>query len=160
MSLNAGYEWNNLVLTNQISEVLDRNATQIIAYVDGKVVGNGQEIAYEVGVDSDNYTSIDKIYLLNGHKVYEYALNSTNVSIDMAFIYTRQLDFYKNIGVTSSSNSNPIKKYNALNTLWWFRAACLYNKTGFWYINTSGASNFDNNIASKEYDFVPKFHIV
>ena len=38
LSLNAGYEWNDLALTKQINTTLEGNTTQIIAYVDGKEV--------------------------------------------------------------------------------------------------------------------------
>ena len=36
LSLNAGYDWNDLALSNQINDVIDGNMTNIIAYVDGK----------------------------------------------------------------------------------------------------------------------------
>ena len=38
LSLNAGYDWNDLALSNQINDVIDGNITNIIAYVDGKEV--------------------------------------------------------------------------------------------------------------------------
>ena len=41
LNLNAGYDWNNLVLANQIKEY--KNETNIIAYVDGVEQKNGPQ---------------------------------------------------------------------------------------------------------------------
>ena len=70
-----------------------------------------------------NFTSTDKIYLLSSHEVYEDGTSKKVSTYDTAYNQTRQLDYYKNLGVTTDSNSGAIKKYNNSNSAWWLRAA-------------------------------------
>ena len=69
-----------------------------------------------------NFTSTDKIYLLSAHEVYEDGTSNQVSSRDTAWDKTRQLDYYKNLGVTTDSYSGAIKKYNNSNSYWWLRA--------------------------------------
>ena len=62
-------------------------------------------------------TEQDKIYLLSGKEVY--GSDSYDTSVDL----TRQLDYYSNIGVTTSSYSGAIKKLNGTASDWWLRSA-------------------------------------
>ena len=65
------------------------------------------------GSDSANYETQDKLYLLTSKEVH-----GTKHSYDRVDAETKQLDYYKNLGVTISNYSGAIKKYNG-NNLWW-----------------------------------------
>ena len=58
--------------------------------------------------DSSNFTSTDKLYLLSPEEIYA----GFNDSYDTSIGTSRQLDYYKNIGVTTSNYSKAIKKYD------------------------------------------------
>ena len=63
--------------------------------------------------DSSNFTSTDKLYLLAPKEIY----SDFNYTSDTAKDLTRQLDYYKNEGVTMSSYSKAIKMYNSVATI-------------------------------------------
>ena len=65
-----------------------------------------------------NWESDDKIYLLNATEIWN------SKTLETAYSNTRQLDYYANNNVTTSSNIDiAIKKYNDTNTIWWLRTA-------------------------------------
>ena len=68
--------------------------------------------------DSSNFTSTDKLYLLAFKEIY----SDFNSSYDTAKDLTRQLDYYKNEGVTTSSYSKAIKMNNSTVSTWWLRS--------------------------------------
>ena len=327
LNINAGYEWNDLALTNQISEILGGNITQVIAYVDGKevtsfpdtcnyiaeikgyngnteveledakvtcdfktkkwytyygghaskivinftpglnpgtftedswdkiaeVVRNGQGIAYEVGSekevevdglnytvrvannttpsecnqsgfsqtgcgfvvefvdiiekramndtntnvggwpacaartyangaffaklpsdlqkniintkaisgygpdDSNNFTSIDKIYLLSLHEVYENGSDNKVSAVDTAYNYTRQLDYYALKKITSKNYSEVSKYYNGTYVVALLRTASKGNSSRFFLIQNDGI--YDGSANSAAHGFAPAFRI-
>ena len=65
-----------------------------------------------------NFISNDKLYLLSTKEVW-----NGGTGYDTAEAETRQLDYYKNKGVTTSNYSGAIKQYNESNSLWWLRSA-------------------------------------
>ncbi len=76
--------------------------------------------------DTANFTTIDNLYLLSIHEVWEDVDENSGIDYyDTAFYNTRQLDYYANLGVTIN-NSNVIKQYNGSDTLYWFRSV-IYN---------------------------------
>ena len=85
-----------------------------------------------------NFTTTDKIYLLSSHEVYEDGTSNQVSSRDTAWDKTRQLDYYANLGVTTSNYSGAIKKYNNSNSYWWLRAANSNYDSYFLYVNDSG----------------------
>ena len=106
-----------------------------------------------------NFTSTDKIYLLSAHEVWEDVTLSTNSlsARDTAYGQTRQLDYYKNLGVTTSNISGAIKKYNNSNSRWWLRAADSDNTTSFLRVTRSGV--WSNDGASNPFGVAPAFRI-
>ena len=70
-----------------------------------------------------NFTSSDKLYPLSTKEVWGKDGTSNTISNDTAEAETRQLDYYKNKGVTISNYSEAIKQYNGINTIWWLRSA-------------------------------------
>ncbi len=107
--------------------------------------------------EDGNWESEDKIYLLSAHEVWEDGTSNQVSTYDTAYNQTRQLDYYKNLGVDTDSYSGAIKKYNNSNSYWWLRAA------GSSGINS--VLNVYNNGDWRSYDagssigFAPAFRI-
>ena len=104
-----------------------------------------------------NFTSTDKIYLLSSHEVWEDGTSNQVSSNDTAWDKTRQLDYYKNLGVTTSNRSGAIKKYNNSNSNWWLRAAGSGNGGSFLGVGDGGGWYYDS--AYNYYGFAPAFRI-
>ena len=77
--------------------------------------------------DTTNFTTTDKIYLFSPHEVWEDVDGNTRSGIDYydkSYSYTRQLDYYKAKGVTTSAYSGAVKKnLSGSATYWWLRSA-------------------------------------
>ena len=87
------------------------------AIIDTKVVsGHGSKSG------EGNFTSTDKLYLLSTTEVWKQGTENI-IKYDSARESTRQLDYYKNLGVSISNYSGAIKQYNGRNARWWLRAA-------------------------------------
>ena len=100
-----------------------------------------------------NFTSTDKIYLLSAHEVWE-----NNFDRDTAYDKTRQLDYYKNLGVTTSNYSVAIKKnINGNASNWWLRGARSGTNYDFLTVYTTGNSNTYS--ADSITGFAPAFRI-
>ena len=84
--------------------------------------------------DESNFTSSDKLYLLSTEEVWD-----GETGYDTAEVETRQLDYYKNKGVTTSNYSEVIKEYNGSNTVWWLRSAISTNTNNFFTVNINGS---------------------
>ena len=99
-----------------------------------------------------NFTSSDKLYLLSTKEVW-----NGGTGYDTAEAETRQLDYYKNNGVTISNYSGAIKQYNGTNSYWWLRSAHSDYTTHFFnvYINGGLGCNF----AISTYGVAPAFRI-
>ena len=90
--------------------------------------------------DSANFTSTDKLYLLSTKEVWGKEGTSNVINYDTTDAYTRQLDYYKAQGVTTSNYGGATKQYNGSNSYWWLRAATstssyysyFVTKTGVW----------------------------
>ena len=85
--------------------------------------------------DSSNFTSIDKLYLLTLKEIY----SDGYLSSDTAKYLTRQLDYYKKEGVTTSNYSKAIKMYNSTATIWWLRSAVSSDDRNFFTITNDGS---------------------
>ena len=96
-----------------------------------------------------NFTSTDKLYLLSTKEVWGEALYDT---LDTE---TRQLDYYKNLGVTTSSYAAAIKQYNGS---WWLRSA--YSGNTYYFINVTDGGYLNTDIAYRSYGISPAFRIV
>ena len=108
-----------------------------------------------------NFESTDKLYLLSPHEVWEDDDGNANLGpdkFDTAYSNTRQLDYYKNLGVTTSDYSGAIKK-NSSNSAayWWLRSAYSYYTNNFNYVNSYG--NYGNLSAYGTRGVSPAFRI-
>ena len=100
-----------------------------------------------------NFETQDKLYLLNAQEVWNGNLFDTSVGT------SRQLDYYKNKGVTTDNYAGAIKQYNGSNLDWWLRSARRYGTTYFLTAENSGSglSSFDN--ANNSNGVSPAFRI-
>ena len=99
-----------------------------------------------------NFTSSDKLYLLSTKEVWNGGTGS-----DTAEAETRQLDYYKNKGVTTANCSGAIKQYNGSNSYWWLRSARSEYTSDFFNVYTSG--NWGGNFANYADGVAPAFRI-
>ena len=83
--------------------------------------------------DSANFLSTDKLYLLATAELYE-----DGEDIDTAKNLTRQLDYYKSIGVTINSYSGAIKKSGTTATDWWLRSFYKTNNQHVYSVQRTG----------------------
>ena len=82
-------------------------------------------------LDQENFVSTDNLYLLSPKEVF-------NSDIETASSTTRQLDYYKKIGVTSTNYSGAAKNYGNSAYAWWLRSADQTGKYYFYYILIKG----------------------
>ena len=83
----------------------------------------------------ENFETQDKLYLLNAQEVLSTNDRDTSVGT------SKQLDYYKNQGVTASSYAGAKKQYNGSNSYWWLRSAHSNSTNDFLYVNGSGDWN-------------------
>ena len=102
---------------------------------------------------SANFTSTDKLYLLSTKEVWGKEGTSNVINYDTTDAYTRQLDYYKAQGVTTSNYSGAKKQYGS----WWLRAANSDISSIFYAVNTNGG--WYSNYAYYSYGVAPAFRI-
>ena len=105
-----------------------------------------------------NFTSTDKIYLLSSHEVWKDGTSNRVSTYDTAWNNTRQLDYYKNLGVTTSNYSGAIKKnINGNASYWWLRAADSNSSYVFLAVIINGS--WADNSADNNNGLAPAFRI-
>ena len=106
----------------------------------------------------------DRVYLLSPAEIFD---GLTGNDADK----TRQLDYYKTLGVTTTSYEKAIKKYNGISSSWWLRSyyrdsytllsnpilAARPSSSSFYYVTSSG--NYDNTFEENTYGISPAFRI-
>lgn len=107
--------------------------------------------------DTSNFTSTDKIYLLSTHEVWEDGTSNQVLKYDTVVNNTRQLDYYANLKVTTSSYSGAIKKYNGSNPTWWLRGTNSNYTTNFLTVNAAG--DWNDPSANNIHGYAPAFRI-
>ena len=90
-----------------------------------------------------NFTSTDKLYLLSTAEVWAQGSSNT-IEYDTARDVTRQLDYYKNLGTSTSNYSGAIKKDKAGYDWWWLRAAISTSTYNFLNVRNNGDWNSSN----------------
>jgi len=88
---------------------------------------------------SNNFYTIDKLYLFSTKEIWGKEGTSNVINYDSAEAETRQLDYYKVKGVTTSNYSGAIKQYNGSNYYWWLRSASSDMPNRFFDVDSSGA---------------------
>ena len=125
--------------------------------IDTKVVSGHGSSDKNANRTDGNWESTDKIYLLSAHEVWADGTSRQISRYDTAYNQTRQLDYYANLGVTTSSNSGALKKYNGSNYDWWTRGVHSNGTNGFFL--TEEAIIWSTGFASDSCGFAPAFRI-
>ncbi len=99
-----------------------------------KVIIDTTTISGHGSRDNVDYISKDKLYLLAPKEIYDDWSNQYDTAKDK----TRQLDYYKNNGVTTSNRSGAVKYYNGSAVSWWLRSASTDSSGYFFFCITSG----------------------
>ena len=89
-----------------------------------------------------NFETQDKLYLLNAQEVWSTNNRDTSVGT------SKQLDYYKNQGVTADNYDGAIKQYNGSNSSWWLRSANSYGADTFLCVSRGGDWYSDSAIYS------------
>ena len=114
-------------IDNDIYNSLPKELKSVIITTE-TVSGHGSE-------DTDNFTSPDKLYLLVPKEIYSDWSNQYDTARDK----TRQLDYYKIKGVTTSSKDGAIKKDSTGSaSYWWLRSSSSNTPNGFGTITANG----------------------
>ena len=98
-----------------------------------------------------NFETQDKLYLLNAQEVWNG--NSSDTSVGTS----KQLDYYKNQGVTESSYAGAKKQYNGSISYWWLRSA--YSRAAISFLTVNRDGDWNNSGASSSYGVSPAFRI-
>ncbi len=85
-----------------------------------------------------NFETQDKLYLLSGHEVWEDGEDNPISDRDTSYSNTKQLDYYKNQGVTTDNYDEAIKQYNGSDYDWWLRSADSDISSRFLIVNNDG----------------------
>ena len=118
-------------INNDIYNAIPEEIKNVI--IDTTVVsGHGDE-------DTENFTSTDKLYLLAPKEIYTNWSSSTDAAKDLE----RTLDYYTNVGVTTSSYSGAIKKNGTSASWWWLRSASSDN-IFFYGVTSDGYYSYDD----------------
>ena len=104
-----------------------------------------------------NFETQDKLYLLGGHEVYGDGTNSQISNYDTSYNNTKQLDYYKNLGVTTSRYAGAIKQYNGSNDVWWLRTA-RPNYAGF-FLGVFSGGDWGASLADLSIGVSPAFRL-
>ena len=103
--------------------------------------------------DTANFTSTDKLYLLAPKEIY----SDWSYTYDSARDVTKQLDYYKNLGTSTSNYSGAIKKNGTSTSSWWLRSVPSNYDSYFYYVYISG--DCGRNIADYAYGLAPAFRL-
>ena len=132
-------------IDNDIYNSLPQELKNVIITTE-TISGHGPE-------DTNNLTSLDKLYLLTPKEIYSDFSNKGDSAADL----TRQLDYYKNKGVTRTNYTDAIKKNNGTASWWFLRCAQSNNDSRFLEVTSSGNNNTMN--ASAADGVSPAFRI-
>ena len=96
------------------------------------------------------------MYLLSTHEIYEDDDNNTTAGIDYydtAYNNTRQLDYYRYKGVTTSNYSNSKKDW-----VWWLRSPYSNSNYYFYYVGSYGSCDLSGD-SRDTWGVAPAFRV-
>ena len=124
-----------------------------------QIVADTRVVSSHGSKDFSNFITNDKLYLLSTKELWGKD-GTTNINVyDNAELETRQLDYYKDKGVTTDENtySPAIKNYNGSPSYWWLRSAISTNNTDFCFAMHNG--NWRSTFSFSVYGISPAFKI-
>lgn len=95
-------------------------------------------------ISEEHIVSTDKMYLLAPSEIY----SDWNDEYDISKNLTRQLDYYKQKGTSTSSNSSALKSLGSTNTGWWTRSADHIDSEFFFEVFSAGNCASDSVTSS------------
>ena len=104
------------------------------------VIIDTKTVSSNGSADTNNFTSPDKLYLLSTAEIWSLD-TSRPISSDTARDKTRQLDYYKIKGVTTSNKNGAIKKNKnseGTDDWWWLRSANSSRNNSFYSVSFNG----------------------
>ena len=101
--------------------------------------------------ETSDFETQDKLYLLNVQELWD------STSFDTSVGTSRQLDYYKTQGVSTSSYAAAIKQYNGVANYWWLRSASYNNNVTFLFVPNNG--NWNYNYSMFNCGISPAFRI-
>ena len=107
--------------------------------------------------DSTNFTSIDKLYLLATKEIWGKDGTSRPINNDTSDNQTRQLDYYKSIGITTNNYSGAIKQNQVSSEDWWTRSA--YSTISYYFYFVISIGDWDAFNANDTIGVAPAFRI-
>ena len=120
---------------SQVKTFIDNDIYNSLPNELKNVIVDTKTVSSHGSEDTDNFTSIDKLYLLAPKEIWsDWALK-----YDLAKDFTRQLDYYKSKGVTTGDYAGSIKNNSSGSaTLWWLRSAASNGSLYFYTAHNSG----------------------
>ena len=106
--------------------------------------------------DTENFTSTDKLYLLAPKEIYS-DFPGSYPNCDTAKDLTRTLDYYKNLGTSTSNYSGAIKKNGTTASYWWLRSVPSGDTSSFLSVIDNGNWGMNNLIFG--YGLSPAFRL-
>lgn len=105
----------------------------------------------------NNFKSTDKLYLLSTKEIWGKNDTTNAIGADTAENETKQLDYYKNKGVSTANYSDVVKKYQEKNASWWLRSG--YSFSTYYFFSVYPAGNWANTNAATSTGISPAFRI-
>ncbi len=106
----------------------------------------------------ENFETQDKLYLLSSEEIYGDFASSKNAQYDTALGTSKQLDYYKNQGVITSSFAEVQKQHSGKNNWWWLRSAYSSSKDYFLIVDINGCWN--STYPFNPFGVSPAFRII
>ena len=106
-----------------------------------------------------NFETQDKLYLLSSEEIYSDFSSSSNSQHDTSVGTSKQLDYYKNQGVTTSNYAGAIKQYNGSDKGWWLRTADAKYDIMFLSVDKAGGFDLYDFVTSVDFGVSPAFRI-
>jgi len=135
------------------NELLNKFPNDLKKHIKNTFVVSG----HESGV-SNNYETYDKLYLISTSELWQ-KVGTNDIGYDSADTLTRQLDYYAQIPVTSTSYSGAVKRLNGSALQWWLRSAHKTSTNYIGNVQSNGKTNAYHGHASLVYGISPAFKI-
>lgn len=152
LSSNGGWQSSTMrtYVNNDIYNAMPTDLQNAI--IDTRVISGHNEN------ESNNYATLDKIYLLSSAEVWEEYTTMINIIYpDTAYKNSRQLDYYSANKVATNNYSGAIKKKNGTASIWWLRTPSNSNTMSFFSVAASGART--SYYVNQSYGISPAFRV-
>ena len=110
--------------------------------------------------ESTNFTSTDNLYFFSTKELWGKEASYPTINYDTAEAETRQLDYYKAIGVRTDNPSGAIKLDSSGTAGWWWLRTADFSESRYFYtVSGTGAHNSNLSYDSTTTGISPAFRI-